>query len=342
MLKNLYHFSNAGRRIVNPVFLAGLLSGFFGAAALALDSGTPTPAQIGTEVPLSISGVSSSDPKAKIGDRLTFQADLNPVSGQAGQIINLKPADEKTKLEEEGWYLVQGTLNQNGLLRFIASPLRTGKAILPSLSILDEEGRVIGKTKPFSLTVEGPEVQANEKPDFMDVVDLRLPLRYWIYLSLLLAAFGILVRILYLRYKRRPVRTKPAPVREPTPEPDHILALRKIDELYVRHPFSPANLKFVSFGLSEIIKEFFSKRFKVDALESTTDEMINLLRREALSGEQLRAIQLLFLELDQFKFTKIEDYPSFTEETHSHLKVKATLIIQKWALGATPGEGGSP
>ncbi len=271
---------------------------------------------------------------------MTFQADLKSGPGGAGEVITLKPMDEKTAIEDQGWYLVQGTLNQNGILRFIASPLKTGSLTLPPLLIIGSEGRALGRTASLSIVVEGPSADPNEKPEFIDAMPLPLPGRYWFYLALMTIGIGLLGRYFYLRFLKN--RSPPKVLQTPLPptEPDHVLALRKIDDLYIRHPYSPENLKVVSFGLSEIIKEYFSKRFKIEALESTTDEMIMLLRREALNGEQLRAIQVLFTELDLFKFTKIEDYPPVTDETHVNLKVKATLIIQKWAIAGT-GDGGA-
>ncbi|MBU6152670.1 MAG: hypothetical protein KGP28_00080 [Bdellovibrionales bacterium] len=330
MLRNFFFFSNAARQVAETLVLLGLTLFSSGASAPAMESSadqTNPP-----EIKLTAVGLTGPDPTAKIGDRLTFQADLKSVSAENVQVVTLKPLDEKSRLEEQGWYLVQGTLNQNGLMRFISSPLRTGELTLPSLLILDGEGRTIARSAPFTLKVEGPASSGEEKPQLIEVIEVSLPKKYWFYLGLALVGTVALLRFLYLRFlkNRRPQKPVSAP---PAPyEPDHIRALRKIDELYIRHPSSPANLKVVSFGLSEIIKEFFSRRFEIDAMESTTDEMITLLRREALSGDQLRAIQILFQELDQYKFTKIEDYPAFSDDTHSHLKIKTALIIQKWAL----------
>ena len=330
MPKSFFFFSSVARRVADglPILILGIL--LSGATPPATES-LPQPSTL-PEIVITESGASNSGQKPKIGDRITFQADLKSGPVLSGQIITLKPLDQKLELESQGWYLVQGTLNQNGLVRFIASPLKAGELILPPLVIIGSEGKEIARTVPFSISVDGPVANPNEKPQFIEVIALSLPLRYWIYLGVILILLGVLIRYLFLLYKRnrKPAIHVSAPIL-PT-EPDHILALRKIDDLYIRHPFSAENLKVVSFGVSEIIKEFFSRRFKIDALESTTDEMIMLLRREALSGDQLRAIQLLFQELDQFKFTKIEDYPPVYEETHTNLKVKATLIIQKWAL----------
>jgi hypothetical protein len=338
MLKNFSFFSNVGRARAKS-YLAAVLFPFLCAANVADLDKTTSPASL-PEVIITGTGSASLPINAKIGDRITFQADLKSESVSSGEVITLRPLDETSSLENQGWYLVQGTLNQSGVVRFIASPLKAGTLTLPPLVIVGAEGVAIARTAPLSVSVEGIPPNESEKPDLVDVVSLDLPLRYWVYLGLLLLGALMLLRFLYRRFIQVRNSRKPLPTPLAPAEPDHIVAFRKIDDLFANYPFSAENIKIVSFGISEIIKEFFSRRFKIDALESTTDEMIMLLRREALSGEQLRAIQLLFNELDQFKFTKIEDYPPIQEETHTNLKIKATMIIQKWAITLKEDSGG--
>jgi hypothetical protein len=64
--------------------------------------------------------------------------------------------------------------------------------------------------------------------------------------------------------------------------------------------------------------------------------MIELLRREAISGESLREIQVLFQDLDLVKFTKVENYSHFDSAKYQDFKVKSQLIIQKWTLHSLP------
>jgi hypothetical protein len=273
-----------------------------------------------------------------VGDRITFQANFGTGWSGAGEIITLKAFDDKDSLENQGWFLDPGTLNQNGVVRFIASPLKPGSLTLPALMLIGKDGHPIARSAPLTLNIIGPTVGPEEKPELLDVISFTLPIRYWIYIGLILVGLFGALRYLYLRFLKNRAPPKPLSIPIIPVEPDHIAALKKLDDLFVRYPFSPDHLKIVSFGISEITKEFFSKRFKIEAREATTDEMIMLLRREALSGDQLKAIQILFNELDQYKFTKVQDYPLIYEETQSNLKIKASLIIQKWALGSIEEE----
>ena len=304
----------------------------FGWADPSVPSPSPVPpSEPAIELEVREASARESEKEIQVGDRLTLQAELKGTPIEPGEKLVLKPLDEKA-FQDSGWFLDPATLNQGGSVRFLASPLKGGELVFPALSISDESGKLLAKTRSSMFKVKGFEVSQEEEPRLLDVVSISLPKRYWVFGFLLLLSAALLLRVLW---KRIQAAKKAAPSPPPVParlELDHERAIRKLEELFDGLPFAPEALKPLSFGISEILKEFFSKRFHVEALESTTDEMLSLLRREALTLEQLRAIQLLFTELDHFKFLKTSDYPRVTEETRTNLKIKATLIIQKWAL----------
>ena len=181
------------------------------------------------------------------------------------------------------------------------------------------------------IQVSGPEGDKTKPAELIDPSVIGLPTKYWILFSVL--GLGVILGLGYFIRKALKGRKKPnAPLPKIQLDPPHVMAMKKIDALYRKYTYDRENLKPVSFGVSEILKEFFSERFKVDAREATSDEMIELLRREAIQGENLREIQLLFSDLDLVKFTKNESYSHFDEDKYNEFKVKANLIIQKWAL----------
>ena len=302
----------------------------------------PTPEAVLPEFGIHEAGTASPDHQIRVGDRVTLQIELKGQLAEPGPTLTLKPAKAEEKPEDLGWFMDPSTLNQNGILRFVVSPLKGGSLTLPSLFISNAEDKPLAKTSPFTLTVIAPTQADTGKPDLLDVISIGLPFRYWVLLAVALLLLAGLGWSLYLRYQKLKRAEKPSHLPVIKAEPDHLIALRKLDTLFGAHPFSPENLKRVSFGVSEILKEFFSRRFQIDALESTTDEMILLLRKEALSSEQLREIQTLFNELDLYKFTKIESYPKVYPETQDALKIKAQVLIQKWALIIAEPQPGVP
>jgi len=343
MLKLSCFFSNVVKPAAKTLVAGCLLVMGPAFAAEPSEIPHPTPSQESAlpEFEIHESGAASPDHQVRVGDRVTLQIELKDQLAEPGPTLTLKPAKIEEKPEDQGWFVDPSTLNQNGILRFIVSPLKGGSLTLPPLLISNPEDKVLAKTKPFTLTVIAPTQTDSGKPDLLDVISIGLPLRYWILLIvvlLLLTAGGIYA---YRRYQKLKNAEKPEVRPIIQSEPDHLIALRKLDILFDAHPFSSENLKVVSFGVSEILKEFFSRRFHIDAQESTTDEMIVLLRKEALSSDQLREIQVLFNELDLYKFTKVESYPKVYAETQDTLKIKAQVLIQKWALVIAETQAGA-
>jgi hypothetical protein len=342
MLKPSCFFSNDAKTGAK-VFLTGLL--IASGAVLAdepasLRGNEPAPAASVSGPPVLTvheTGASSPDHQIRIGDRVTLQVELGPVDPDAAK-PTLKLEDSSKKPEDSGWFIDPSTLHQGGVLRFVVSPLKGGALTLPPLILSDSGNRTLARTAPFTLTVTAPANPDTGTPDLLDVITIGLPLRYRILIALLLVACGVAAIYGYRAWKKRKRPAKPVALPALQKEPDHLIALRKLDVLFDAHPFTPENLKIVSFGVSEILKEFFSRRFGIEALEATTDEMMGLLGHNRLAPEQLREIRNLFDELDLYKFTKVESYPRLFPEIHDGLRLKAQVIIQKWApRAAEPG-----
>ena len=340
---------------VGLLFLLGATFGFARTPAFAQEpdqtlndpnassSATPQPSPTATPditgmAVLSLSEAQKNPNKTyQIGDRISLLVEMPGNLAENGNKLSLKLPDGASKLEDQGWYIDPSTQYMNGIFRFIASPIQTGSLTLPTLLITKEDQTVIGRTATFQAQVTGPEKK--DTPDLLDLTTSTLPAKYWVMFSLLaLLVMGLVSYGVYRFIKNRSKKPKFLPQ---TPEElDHVRALRKIEALYQSLPYQMDNLKPIAFGVSETLKEFFSARFKVDATEATTDEMIELLRKEAITNDNLREIQLLFQDLDLVKFTKSENYSHFDESKYLDLKIKAQAIVQKWKMAPiapTPG-----
>lgn len=305
---------------------------------------SPTYAQDLSKVPeLTVQEVqkSASNGQYQIGDRIPLSIEIKSIQAEPGETISLKPVDETTKLEDLGWYIDPSTQFLGGNFRFLVSPIQTGRMSLPPLFVLKSDQTIIGKTSPYVIQVTGPSESESKTAELIDPSKISLATRYWILFGLMTVM--LVGGVFYGIRKYRSLRKKELPPALPTVpvDPEHVVALKKIEALYGQYPYSIENLKPLSFGISEILKEFFARRFKVGSLESTSDEMIELLRREAISGENLREIQVLFQDLDLVKFTKRENYSHFDEDKYLNFKIKSNLIIQKWALRRHSSEGSS-
>ena len=266
----------------------------------------------------------------QLGDRITLVLDVGPDVIQNQSTLTLRIPAGGSSLEDQGWYLDPATQLVPGSFRFVVSPLHTGKLTIPTLLVLKEDGSAIGRTNPLSIQVAEIK-KTEEKPALLDVSSLSLPARYWILFGLIAILIGFLVHVFYRRWlKNRTPRVRPETLPPVQRDPDHVIAIHKLDLLYQAHPFRNENMKPIAFGISEILKSYFSARFQIDANESTTDEMIALLRSESLSKDALREIQILFHDLDYIKFTNENLGSQANETAYIDYKVKAQAIIQRW------------
>ncbi len=312
------------------------------AAAFSLGAADPTP----TGTPFDLSSVkqltlheaqkNATKNQYQIGDRIPLLIEIESTAADTGEALSLKTPEGSSKLEDQGWYVDPSTQFLSGVFRFIVSPIQTGNLTLPTLLVTKSDGTTIGRTTPFTIQVSGPNEKEAKPPELIEPGSVSLPTKYWILFSaigllLLSGAIYLLLRVLKKRKIQKPKEIPVQPI-----EPDHVISLRKVAELYQQYPYSIENLKPVCFGLSEILKDYFSTRFKIDASESTTDEMLALLKKESVGQESLQEIQKLFQELDLVKFTKSENYLTFDEAQYQDVKIRAQTIIQKWALQSTP------
>jgi hypothetical protein len=303
-------------------------------SVVADPSVTPTPIpQDLTNVPVTQLQEAHKNPNTtyQIGDRINFITVVKIPNVENGEHLSLKVPEGSSKLEDQGWYVDPSSEFMGGNLSFIASPIQTGNLTLPTLLIVKDDQTILMRTLPFSAKVTGPDQEKIKPAEYIDVSTSSLAAKYWIIFSLLLLA--VISGISYFIYRYLKKRKKAPPARpKGSDETDHAIALRKIDALYRKYPYELDNMKVVAFGISEALKEFFSHRFKIDATEATTDEMLLLLKKQSLSDDSLREIKALYQNLDLIKFTTADHYRHFDEEQYLDFKVKAQFIVQKWAL----------
>ena len=143
--------------------------------------------------------------------------------------------------------------------------------------------------------------------DTYTFVDLLKEYVWWI-----LGIFGLVILLIlsFRWYKKRQERVVPEPEPElPEPEhviPAHIIALEKLSNLRsTTQSYEGKDKAFVS-ELTEIIREYIENRFGVRALEMTTSEITDALKKEVLSAKQIGKLQNTLNVSDLIKFAKAQ------------------------------------
>jgi hypothetical protein len=150
-----------------------------------------------------------------------------------------------------------------------------------------------------------------------------------------LAPIAVIIGLLYFFRSKKKKLARSTPPVVPVESADRI-ALRRLEQLFSLHPWSPGALKPVSFGCSETLKDFFSARFGVEASESTTAEMLRLLTSVGMSREQLGEIRTLFELLDLVKFTSEENTRHLGETDYSRIRHESERLVRAWGSAPAP------
>jgi hypothetical protein len=267
-----------------------------------------------------------------VGDRIQLNVRVPLELSQELRSVLLKNPDEKNSLDQAGWYLDPSPQMINGNLRFIISPIKTGKLTLPELLILKADNQAIAKSGSLSFEVAELSASPTSPPELLETISISLPLKFVIIGILLILVAIALVYWAYNKFfKNNSKQLVSAEIKLP-PTPDHVIALRELNLLYDQNPYSNEHLKPIAFGISQILKNFFSSRFKIDAKESTTDEMMVLLRQESLTDQDLKKIIQLFKNLDLIKFTELAHHQHFQKSDYLEFKEQTRVLIESWAI----------
>lgn len=144
---------------------------------------------------------------------------------------------------------------------------------------------------------------------FKEIMKFVLP----IILAILLVFIGI---YLYKRYKKK----QPLLSLFKEPEvPSHIEALKKLEELRQKKLWQNSFIKEYYSELSEIFRIYLYKRFSINALEMTSDEILESLNNDVLI-EFINEIKPMLFASDMVKFAKGNPLPDENEKSFTIIK----------------------
>ncbi|MCW3085451.1 MAG: hypothetical protein JWP12_2817 [Bacteroidetes bacterium] len=124
---------------------------------------------------------------------------------------------------------------------------------------------------------------------------------YVVYIALA----AILMIIIVIVYVRKYRKVKPPVVIIEAPKvPPHIIALGKLEQLKGEKLWQEGKLKLYYSSLTDILREYIENRFKIQALEQTTDEILYGFRNVAIDDESKTKLKQVLGLADLVKFAK--------------------------------------
>jgi hypothetical protein len=133
---------------------------------------------------------------------------------------------------------------------------------------------------------------------------------YVVYTGLA-AILVIIIIVLFIRYFRK---VPPPMVAVEVPKiPAHIIAFEKLEKLKLEKLWQEGKLKAYHSLLTDILREYIENRFKIQALEQTTDEILFGFRNIAIDEGSKGKLKQVLLLADLVKFAKENPLPGENE-----------------------------
>lgn len=143
----------------------------------------------------------------------------------------------------------------------------------------------------------------------------------WIGLWWLVAMVVILAVCLYIIYRRR---NDPSSVHQ---DPAHIVALRKLDQYRGNRLWAPEKQKTFYSGVADTLREYMSRRYGIGAMEMTTAEIFDQMKKVDAPKELVREVNDLFVRADFVKFAK---YVASDEDNAAVLPVAVRFVTETY------------
>ncbi len=207
----------------------------------------------------------------------------------------------------------------------------SGKYVIPKLPVI-----INGKTIfSDSLKVEVNDVKVDtlkqKMYDIKDIAQVKSPIgNWWIYLLILLALLVASYFIFrYIQKRKIPVTKEEEVYKTPIEKATSLLQMLEKKELWQK-----GEIKNYYSELTDIARIYIEEEINVPAMESTTSELIEGLRKAAkqkklkLSNETVENLEKVLKQADLVKFAKVKPLDFEIEEDKKRIS-NAIVVIHK-------------
>lgn len=191
--------------------------------------------------------------------------------------------------------------------KYVLSYFDSAEVTIPQIRIFyrTKADTTLQAIQSDSLTLRIHKLSVKVEEDIKDVKPpVRIPFDWLTLIFWILVALAILV-IAYLLYKKYFRKKKVEEVSKPVIVlPPHEEALMKLDQLDREQLWQKGYIKEYHSRITEIIREYFEKRFGLPALELPTSEQLALLKRIPDANQILELTESFLTNADLVKFAR--------------------------------------
>ncbi len=260
------------------------------------------------------------------------EVDLSALGAEGSpfEIIRMQQVD--TVARSSQWLLQQS---------LVLTSFDSGRHYLPVIPVRVMLGGTLqtGSTNEIPIMVRTIPVNA-DSTSLQPIKDImREPLRFGDVLPYLLAAAGLAALVLTIVYLiRKPRGERGAPPAPVIVRPAHEIALEKLDRLRRSDILLAQGPKAFQSELTFILREYLENRYRIPALESTSEEIVRDLYGTDLGEEWWEALRRMLQTADLVKFAKAEPPVTFhldALETVQDFVDKTKAVVEEPAATAS-------
>ena len=264
-----------------------------------------------------------------IGDKVTLN--IGVILDRASRVVNATPDlpidTSKFGVVDLGQWGAQKNRLPNFSRTFVFQAFDTGLYRIPSVIFTIEAANGVKTTvasPSLLLTVNNPDgADALVAPvDIKPIVttDWTFEEDMWPFLKAYLPYFLLAIAVLFLawRFSQRWKNRQTPPVVQQISQPPHVIAARLLAELRAKKLWQNGKTKEFYSELSRILRGYLEEQFTMPALESTTDELIGLLKTRNFDATLIEKVQNLLQTADLVKFAKVEPPKNLHDDFLGH------------------------
>ena len=250
--------------------------------------------------------------EATIGDRLRFKVEIFTEEDQEVIPPENQPLLGTFAVKDRNMRIITRKGFKKTVFEYSLVSYDVGKNRIPEITMIIKRGDELQKLKTLPLFVDiksvspgltGEEDIKGLKPQ----ISIRFP--YWYYplgLFSLLAIVGVILLLINRRRKR-------IVLEKIEMKPPWEIALSELNELASQKCVTAVEIKKFYTELSFILREYYEAMYKFPALENTTAEIMDYLKRIKEFKPHLTETQDFLIKSDYVKFAK-HIPPSFEDE----------------------------
>ncbi|MEM1319146.1 MAG: hypothetical protein AAGG75_02755 [Bacteroidota bacterium] len=242
-----------------------------------------------------------------VGDQVKLRFKANFPAGTSITPPDLAPLDTFSKIEilDAGtWDTLQKGSEIICEQALTITSFDSGAYYIPSVAFnyirQGNQGRI--RTNRLLLEVSPPPQDSSFLAPIKPIIEESLKLEdFYPYLIGLLLVVLLVSIASYLYRRRKQVEAPPPPE---VVIPAHEIALKKLSELKAAKLWQQGEVKEYQSQLTYIVREYIENRYSLQALESTTDEIIEQLKTLSISEEIKTQLREMLQMADLVKFAK--------------------------------------